>query len=177
MCAGRTRDPDSPVPITLKADFLARPADGLRRGEYDVLHCHHDILSAVYLLAATGMSIRRRIVHVHNADEAVLSPPALVQAAPLPRTDAASLSLFRLIVSSESLTIHSILFCPGRARRPERDAVHYYGLDPTLFKNVAADRAAFRRQRRIAQGRDSRSGRGGTIFDHNLSLGERTLSS
>jgi hypothetical protein len=42
-------------------------------------------------------------------------------------------------------------FLAGRARRPERDAVHYYGLDPTLFENIATDRAGFRRQGRIAQ--------------------------
>ena len=37
-------------------------------------------------------------------------------------------------------------FLAGRARRPERDSVHYYGVDPTPFENVAADRAGFRRQ-------------------------------
>jgi len=42
-------------------------------------------------------------------------------------------------------------FLAGRASRPECDAVHYYGLDPTQFENVAADRAGFRRQGRIAQ--------------------------
>jgi glycosyltransferase involved in cell wall biosynthesis len=36
-------------------------------------------------------------------------------------------------------------FLAGRARRPERDCVHYYGLDSTPFENVAADRAGFRR--------------------------------
>ena len=35
---------------------------------YDVLHCHHDVVSAVYLVAAARAQIRRRIVHVHNAD-------------------------------------------------------------------------------------------------------------
>ena len=37
-------------------------------------------------------------------------------------------------------------FLAGRARRPERDIVHYYGLDPSPFENVVADRVGFRRQ-------------------------------
>ena len=37
-------------------------------------------------------------------------------------------------------------FLAGRARHPERDHVHYYGLDPAPFEHVLADRAEFRRQ-------------------------------
>ena len=37
-------------------------------------------------------------------------------------------------------------FLAGRARRPERDSVHYYGVDPTPFENVSADRLGFRRR-------------------------------
>ena len=64
----------SPVPHREKAEFVRVLRTELRRGEYDVLHCHHDIVSAVYLLAASGIPIRRRIVHVHNADEALPTP-------------------------------------------------------------------------------------------------------
>jgi hypothetical protein len=32
----------------------------LQRGNYNVVHCHHDLLSAVYLLAAAGLPIGRR---------------------------------------------------------------------------------------------------------------------
>ena len=61
----------SPVPLTRKVEFVRALRVELRRGNYDVLHCHHDLLSAVYLLAAAGLLIGRRIVHVHNADETV----------------------------------------------------------------------------------------------------------
>ena len=64
----------SPVPIARKMEFVRALRAELRRGEYDVLHCHHDIVSAVYLLAAVGLPIERRVVHVHNADESVLTP-------------------------------------------------------------------------------------------------------
>ena len=116
----------------------------LRRGEYDVLHCHHDIVSAVYLLAALGMRIRRRIVHVHNADEAVLTPSRLKQRIYREPMRQVCLSMADRIVGISNHTLDT--FLAGRARRPGRDLVHYYGLDPTPFENVAADRVGFRRQ-------------------------------
>jgi glycosyltransferase involved in cell wall biosynthesis len=42
-------------------------------------------------------------------------------------------------------------FLAGRARRPERDSVHYYGVDTTPFENVSADRVRFRRQLGLPQ--------------------------
>lgn len=46
--------------------FLRGLRRTLRSGRFDVLHCHHDVMSAAYLLAAAGLPIRRRIVHAHN---------------------------------------------------------------------------------------------------------------
>jgi len=139
----------SPVPIVKKVEFVRALRRELRRGEYDVLHCHHDIVSAVYLLAASGMPIRRRIVHVHNADEAVLTPSRLKQH--LYREPMRRVCLFMAdrIVGISDHTLDT--FLAGRARRPERDTVHYYGLDPTPFENVAADRVGFRRQLGLPQ--------------------------
>ena len=45
----------SPVPIGQMRGFMAALRGELRRGGYDVLHCHHDLLSAVYLAAAAGL--------------------------------------------------------------------------------------------------------------------------
>ncbi len=134
----------SPVPIVRKAEFVRALRMELRRGGYDVLHCHHDIVSAVYLLAASGMPIRRRIVHVHNADEEVLTTSRLKKR--LYREPMRQVCLFMAdrIVGISNHTLDT--FLAGHARRPERDFVHYYGLDPMPFENVAADRADFRRQ-------------------------------
>lgn len=134
----------SPVPIVQKAEFVRALRTELRRGEYDVLHCHHDIVSAVYLLAAAGLRIRRRIVHVHNADEALPTPSRLklrFYREPMRRV---CLLMADRIVGISNHTLDT--FLAGRTRRPQRDLVHYYGLDPTPFENVAADRAGFRRQ-------------------------------
>lgn len=139
----------SPVPIVRKAKFVRALRMELRLGEYDVLHCHHDIVSAVYLLAASGIRIRRRIVHVHNADEAVLTHSRLKQC--FYREPMRQICLFKAdrIVGISNHTLDK--FLAGRARCPERDSVHYYGVDTTPFENVAADRVRFRRQLGLAQ--------------------------
>jgi glycosyltransferase involved in cell wall biosynthesis len=134
----------SSVPIAKKLKFLRALRMELRRGEYDVLHSHHDIVSAIYLLAALGTPIRRRIVHVHNADEAVLTPSRLKQHIYREPMRRVCLSMADCIVGISNRTLDT--FLAGRARRPERDVVRYYGLDPTPFENVAADRVGFRRQ-------------------------------
>jgi glycosyltransferase involved in cell wall biosynthesis len=139
----------SPVPIARKAKFVRTLRMEIGRGEYDVLHCHHDIVSAVYLLAATGMEIRRRIVHVHNADEAVLTPSRLKERLYREPMRQVCLLMADRIVGISDHTLET--FLAGRSRRPERDFVHYYGLDPTPFENVAADRADFRRQWELAE--------------------------
>jgi glycosyltransferase involved in cell wall biosynthesis len=133
----------SPAPIVKKAEFARALRSELRRGGYDVLHCHHDLVSAVYLLAATGMPIRRRIVHVHNADEALLTPSRLKKR--LYREPMRRVCLFMAdrIVGISNHTLDA--FLAGRARRPERDSVHYYGVDPAPFENATADRVKFRR--------------------------------
>jgi glycosyltransferase involved in cell wall biosynthesis len=139
----------TPVPIVEKTKFVRALRTELRRGEYDVLHCHHDLVSAVYLLAALGLPLHRRIVHVHNADEAMLTPSRLKQR--LYREPMRQICLFMadriLGISNHTLDI----FLAGRARRPERDSVLYYGVDTTPFENVAADRVRFRRQLGLSQ--------------------------
>ena len=61
----------SPVAIGTKLNFVRALRSHLRQERYDVLHAHHDLVSAVYLTAAALLPLRRRIVHVHNADESV----------------------------------------------------------------------------------------------------------
>jgi glycosyltransferase involved in cell wall biosynthesis len=91
-----------------------------------------------------GLPIRRRIVHVHNADEALPTASRLKQHLYREPMRRACLFMADRIVGISNHTLDT--FLAGRARCPERDAVHYYGLDPTPFENVAADRAKFRRK-------------------------------
>lgn len=52
--------------ISEKRAFLKHLRQVMKAGRYDVLHCHHDIMSALPLMASVGLPFRRRIVHVHN---------------------------------------------------------------------------------------------------------------
>jgi glycosyltransferase involved in cell wall biosynthesis len=134
----------SPVPLVEKAEFIRALRRELRRGEYDVLHCHHDILSAVYLLAATGVPLRRRIVHVQNADEAVPTGSRYKQQIFREPMRQACLLMADRIVGVSGHTLDT--FLAGGVRRSGRDSVHYYGVDPAPFANVTADRLDFRRR-------------------------------
>jgi glycosyltransferase involved in cell wall biosynthesis len=132
----------SPCPLASKAAFTRALRTELRRGSCDVLHCHHDILSAVYLLAGLGIPIRRRIVHVHNADESVPTCNLLKQR--LYREPMRQIC-FRTADRIVGISNHTLdVFLAGRTRRPGRDTVLYYGVDPTPFERVTHDRRCFR---------------------------------
>ena len=134
----------SRVPIARKIDFIRALRAELRRGRYDVLHCHHDLVSAVYLFASAGLSIRQRVVHAHNADEAVLTPSALKQRLYREPMRSVCLMMADRIVGISDHTLDTLL--AGRPRRVGRDVVHYYGVDPAPFASVKPNRAVFRRE-------------------------------
>jgi len=96
------------------------------------------------LLASSGIRIRRRIVHVHNADEALPTSSLLKRRFYREPMRRVCLFMADRIVGISNHTLDT--FLAGRKRRPGRDIVHYYGLDPTPFEHVIADRAGFRRQ-------------------------------
>ena len=132
----------SEVPLVRTRAFMTALRGELRRGRYDVLHCHHDLVSAVYLATSFGLPIGRHIVHAHNADEGLPTPS---------RTKAALLRgpMRRICLTADKVvgisghTLGTML--GGRARRAGRDVVHYYGIDPAPFIHARGDRTAFRR--------------------------------
>jgi len=134
----------APVRIGRKTAFARALREELTRGGYDVLHAHHDLVSGLYLAAAAGLRLRRSIVHVHNADEEVLTDHPVKRPllrAGLRRT---CLALADRIVANSK---HSLeVFLAGRRPRPGRDRVHYLGIDSEPFARAAADRAALRRE-------------------------------
>jgi glycosyltransferase EpsF len=134
----------SPFPIGEKLAFVRALRSELERGGYDVLHAHHDLISGVYLAAATGLPIRRRIVHVHNADEQVLTPSRPKQLLYRPTLRRICLSLADRVVGISDHTLDT--FLAGRARRSPRDQVLHYGVDPAPFARASADRSALRRE-------------------------------
>ena len=134
----------SPVPLSQKAHFLRALRQELSTGNYDVLHCHHDIMSATYLISALGIPIRQKIVHVHNADETLPTSSAIKKRLLREPMRQLCLTMADRIVGISNHTLDT--FLAGHARRPERDFVHYYGVDPKPFQNAVADRGRFRRE-------------------------------
>ena len=124
----------SPAPMGDKVRFIAALRRELILGGYDVLHCHHDLVSAVYLAASLGLPIDRRIVHVHNADESVLTPNPIKQRILRPVLRGICLASADSIVGISNHTLGS--FLAGRVRPQGRDFVHYYGVDPTRFERL-----------------------------------------
>lgn len=133
-----------PVPIGDKFAFARAFRLHLRLNRYDVLHSHHDLVSAVYFLAALRLPIKRRIVHIHNADESVLTPSVIKQAIYRPSLRYACLMLADEIVANSNHSLDT--FLAGRKRRAGRDVVHYCGIDQEPLVKARPDRAALRRQ-------------------------------
>src|SRR5438067_6623148 len=134
----------SPAPIGEKWAFMRALRRELKRGRYEVLHCHHDLVNAVYLAASIGLPIRRRLVHVHNADENLLTPSQWKQQFLREPMRRICLVMAYQIVGISQHTLDT--FLRTRERRPGRDHVHYYGIDSSPFQKGNVDRAGFRRR-------------------------------
>jgi glycosyltransferase involved in cell wall biosynthesis len=125
-----------------KRAFFRNLRSVLKQGHYDVIHCHHDFVSAVYLWAALGLPIRKRIVHVHNTDEGLLTPNPVKQfifKEPMRQT---CLRLADNVVgiSKEALT----KFTRNSSSETKRDRVVYYGIDTSRFHDLTCTREGFR---------------------------------
>lgn len=132
----------SPVPIGSKVQFVRALRSELTNGHYDAIHCHHDLISGIYLLAAAGLPIRRRIVHVHNADESVLTSNRIKEATFRPILRRICLTWADRIIGISKHTLDT--FLAGWPRQTPRDMVHYYGIDPTAFLDEIPSRTEFR---------------------------------
>jgi len=132
----------SPVPLSDKRGFAMALRQELTSGGYDVLHAHHDILNGFYFAASLGCPLRRRICHIHNADENVpVSGPgkAGLLRAVLRRI------VFQLGDRIVGISDHTLdRFIQWRPRKARRDRVHYYGVDPTRFQAIETTPQAFR---------------------------------
>ena len=132
----------SPCALGEKRAFFSNLRKVIREGNYDVLHSHHDFLSAVYLSAALGMPIRRRIVHVHNTDEGLPTPSAAKRRLLKEPMRQACIRLADNVVgiSNEAL----VKFSGKPSTRSARDRVIYYGVDTSPFRQSICTREQFR---------------------------------
>ncbi len=133
---------NSPVELDEKVKFVRHLRRTLRAGKYDVMHCHHDVVSAVYLIAATGLGIPRTIVHVHNADLRVPTGSAKKSAFLRWPMRQLCLQLADRIVGISQHTLEN--FVHGQASNAPRDRVLYYGIDTRSFHSSTMDPRAVR---------------------------------
>ena len=56
----------SPYPISKPVKFMKALRATISTGGYDIIHSHHDVMSAIYFLASLGLPIQKRIMHIHN---------------------------------------------------------------------------------------------------------------
>lgn len=122
----------SPVPVGETRKFISHLHNAIERGRYDVMHAHHDIMSAVYLLAAARTPLRRRIVHVHNTSMSLPTPSKVKRAIVWEPMRRVCLSMSDRIVGISNDALASMVI---DSPKPERDTVVYYGIDTTKFGN------------------------------------------
>ena len=135
------------VSLLERQEFFRALHVTLKQGNYDILHCHHDIMSAVYIAASWGTPIQKRLVHIHNADENLSTPSRLKQRALKKPMRRICLTADRVVgISNHTLDT----FLAGRPRQPHKHVVHYYGVDPTPFRTTAPDRSKFRQDLNLA---------------------------
>jgi glycosyltransferase EpsF len=134
----------SPVALGETVSFVRELRRTIVRGRFDVMHAHHDIVSAVYLLASVATAVRQRIVHIHNTSMTLPTPAPLKRA--LVREPMRQICLHfadkRVGISRDALS--SML--RERKPRPGRDVVVYYGIDTTRFDTAPNAVAALRRE-------------------------------
>ena len=133
----------SPHPVGNKIAFLSSMRSFMRSHSHDILHCHHDVMSAVYLWAAWGLFFRRRIVHIHNASQGLSTPSqwkTRLLMEPMRQT------CLRLADNTVAISQHTLAkFLNGRTPREGRDLILPVGVDTRPFA-APSDAAEFRRQ-------------------------------
>lgn len=121
--------------------FITALRQVLLEGNYDVLHCHQDIMSALPLLASVGLPLRRRIVHVHNTEIGMPSPNPV------------KVALLKLIFRQICLRADNIVgvskyalsaMLGGRKGLPARDSVIHCGIETQRFHRDEAKARAVR---------------------------------
>lgn len=124
---------NSPVPMGETRKFVSEMRRTIVRGEYDVIHAHHDIVSAVYLLASVRTPLRRRIVHVHNTSLQLPTPSALKKTIVWEPMRRVVLTLADRIAGISRDALGSMIL--NAPPKPGRDVVVYYGIDTTRFRS------------------------------------------
>ena len=125
-----------------KLHFLSSLRKVMKQGRYDILHCHHDIMSAPYLLASVGLPIRKRIVHIHNTSVSLPTPSRTKAGLAREPMRQVCLRMADQIVGISSEALQSLI--GNRQQDPKRHTVVHYAVDTARFAQARLDVTAFR---------------------------------
>jgi glycosyltransferase EpsF len=131
----------SPVPLKNKMQFLKALRKTIAGGEYDILHCHHDIMSAGYLFAAAGLPLKKRIVHIYNTSMGLPTPNRLKKAVLHWPMRLLCLYTADHIVGISGEALRS--FIGEKKPRMGRDMVVHCGIDTAPFHGNPPERTEF----------------------------------
>jgi glycosyltransferase involved in cell wall biosynthesis len=123
----------SRVPLRNTRKFISELHNVIERGRYDVMHAHHDIVSAVYLLASARTPLKRRIVHVHNTSMELPTPSKVKKAIVWEPMRRVCLTMSDRIAGISRDALASMV--RESPPRPGRDVVVYYGIDTSRFRH------------------------------------------
>jgi glycosyltransferase involved in cell wall biosynthesis len=132
----------SAAPIGETRKFVSLLHNFIERGRYDVMHAHHDIVSAVYLIASARTPLRRRVVHVHNTAMDLPTPSTVKRAIVWEPMRRVVLSMADRIAGISRDALASMIL--NAEPRPGRDVVVYYGIDTSRFRQPRRTSAATR---------------------------------
>jgi glycosyltransferase involved in cell wall biosynthesis len=125
-----------------KVRFMRSLREVMKTGNYDILHCHHDIMSAAYLAASVGLPFRKRIVHIHNTSLSLPTPSRVKAELVREPMRQMCLRMADEIVGISSDALRSLV---GEGKRdPERHHVVHYAVDMERFFQAPVDREKFR---------------------------------
>lgn len=126
-----------------KVRFIRSLRAVMKRGRYDILHCHHDVMSAAYLLASNGLPFQKRIVHVHNTSLSLPTPNRIK--ANLAREPMRQMCL-RMADQIVGISKEALGSMVGSGDiDPERHRVVHYAVDTDRFSRARFDREGFRK--------------------------------
>jgi glycosyltransferase involved in cell wall biosynthesis len=126
-----------------KVRFIRSLRAVMKRGRYDILHCHHDVMSAAYLLASQGLSFQKRIVHVHNTSLSLPTPSRVKANLVREPMRQICLRMADQIVGISKEALESLV---GNADAdPERYKVVHYAIDTDRFSRATLNREKLRK--------------------------------
>jgi glycosyltransferase involved in cell wall biosynthesis len=115
----------------------------MKRGAYDVLHCHHDIMSAAYLLASIGLPFKKRIVHLHNTSMSLPTPSRVKSELAREPMRQICLRMADQIVGISKEALESLI---GDGTYPPSRRVVHYAIDTNRVQQASVDPVEFRRR-------------------------------